>query len=267
MKPLTFRTGWMNVKRLLCVLLLCLLAVGIAPTVLAKGSGFGFAPKVYKSGLTYGNGIYFAPYRFTVYSEPKEDAPVLGEFRWSRKTQSNQVEVFKSNGVHFTTPASRVFFCFYPELDIAMLAVTGDDDNGWLEVVYDQTNQKTGWVKMADETALKDPERPAHFGVYQTWLDFMRLNARANGIYWLSGVSQYQRSLRSKDEDTAKLIPVTVIRDLKVRHVRGNWLLVEVLDFERNMPIGWIRWRDEDGNLLAFPNLSGDRLPIVTTAY
>jgi hypothetical protein len=43
--------------------------------------------------------------------------------------------------------------------------------------------------------------------------------------------------------------------------------LVEVLDFERNMPIGWIRWRDEDGNLLAFPNLSGDRLPIVTTAY
>ena len=43
-------------------------------------------------------------------------------------------------------------------------------------------------------------------------------------------------------------------------------MLVEVLDFERNTPIGWVRWRDHDGNLMVFPNITSDRLPVMTTA-
>jgi hypothetical protein len=251
-------------------MILIALFVWVLPLAEAFASnGFGFAPQMYKSGYNYGNGIYFAPYRFKVYTEPNESSTLLGEFRWGHQTQSNQIDIERPNGDHLTVAADRVFFCFYPELDVAMLAVTGDDDNGWLEIVYDQAGRKTGWVKQADAKALvsKNGEAlPTHFGVYQTWLDFMKLNAKASGVFWLSGVNEYQRSIRFKDEDTAKLIPVTIIRDLKVRHVRGNWLLVEVLDFERNTPIGWVRWRDDDGNLMVFPNISGKHLPIVTTA-
>jgi hypothetical protein len=259
-------------KGILCFLCAVLLGLvlQLAPSWSAFAESFGFAPQQYKSGLTYGNGIYFAPYRFKVYAEPREDATVLGEFRWGRHTRSNQVDIFRPNGDHVTMAANRVFFCFYPELDVAMLAVTGDEEGGWLEVMYDQQGKKTGWLKQADIRVAAENGKdalPAHFGVYQTWLDFMKLNAKASGIYWLSGVSEYQRSVRFKDEDTASLIPITVIRDLKVRHVRGNWLLVEVLDFERNTPIGWVRWRDDDGNLMVFPNISGRHLPIVTTAY
>src|SRR5690606_12484385 len=148
-------------------------------------------------------------------------------------------------------------FCFYPEMDVAMMAVVNDTDTGWAEVIYDQRRNKTGWVKLLHsseaaeataepsplETGADDPfsrlasrppaNRPAHMGVYQTWLDFMKLNAKAHGIYWLTGVSQYHRSVRMSDDDKAKLIPLTIVRDLKVKHLRGNWLLVEVLDFER----------------------------------
>lgn len=259
-------------------LMATLLASLVVPESFAARNGFGFAPQRYQSGYTYGNGIYFAPYRFTVYTEPSEASKVIGEFRWSRTTGSNSMDVFTPDGSHHTVYADRVFFCFYPELDVAMMAVTSDTDDGWVEVVYQQEGQKTGWVKTRDiASAEKAPKgtlsvaagktEPAHFGVYQTWLEFMKLNAKASGIYWLTGVKEYNRSIRSADTDEAKLIPVTIVRDLKVKHVRGNWLLVEVLDFERNTPIGWVRWRDDNGNLMVFPNISGQHLPIVTTAF
>jgi hypothetical protein len=31
---------------------------------------------------------------------------------------------------------------------------------------------------------------------------------------------------------------------------------VEAWDFNRESPIGWMRWRNEDGQLLAFPNFA-----------
>ncbi len=261
-------------------------AAGLAllyPTAaMAQVNGFGFAPQRYKEGYTYGNGVYFAPYRFTLYSSPSEAAPVIEEVSWGRRTASNSINIIAPNGERHASYADHMFLCFYPQADVAMLAVMGDDGNGWVEVMYDQASHKTGWVRLketpktasageqvskAETLAPLDMGEPAHFGVYQTWLEFMKLNAKASGIYWLSGVKEYNRSVRTADADDAKMVPVTIIRDLKVRHVRGNWLLVEVLDFERNTPIGWVRWRDDDGNLMVFPNISGQHMPIVTTAY
>jgi hypothetical protein len=261
---------------LLVAMFFAFLLAGI-PGVHADLNSYGYGPQSYKSGYTYGNGIYFAPYDFTLYTEPSEQSAMIGQFHWSRKTRTNSIEVTTEDGMRHSLSADKTFFCFYPELDVAMMAVTGDDEHGWVEVVYDQARQKTGWVKLKDAPKAKaedgkalpplDLGEPAHFGVYQTWLEFMKMNAKASGIYWLSGVSEYNRSVRSSDADDAKLIPITIIRQLKVKHVRGNWMLVEVLDFERNTPIGWVRWRDDNGNLMVFPNLSGQRLPIVTTAY
>ncbi|WP_303673391.1 hypothetical protein [Vampirovibrio chlorellavorus] len=246
----------------------------------AAGNGYGFAPQRYQSGYSYGNGIFFAPYAFTLYSEPKSGAQSIGTIRWSHKTSGNNIEWISPAGDRHAIYADHTFFCFYPLLDVAMMAVTSDTDDGWVEVIYDQASGKTGWVqtRLQPEPAAASPAsaqsgskvaatEPAHFGVYQTWQEFMKLNAKAHGIYWLTGVKEYNRSIRSSDADEAKLIPVTIIRDLKVKHVRGNWLLVEVLDFERNTPIGWVRWRNDDGKLMVFPNLSGQHMPIVTTAF
>jgi hypothetical protein len=287
--------GWRPFLAGLAIVLIALVS-GVSlfsaqlPQAQAARSGFGFGPQAYKSGYNYGNGVFFAPYQFTVYAQPNEASTEIGKFRWSRKTNSNALSFTTPDGTKRMVYADHVFFCFYPELDVAMMAVTGDDEQGgWVEVVYDQSQHQTGWVRVkstpkasvSDATgaggsdsnvtsqrlAPLDTGEPAHFGVYQTWQEFMKLNAKASGIYWLSGVSEYQRSVRSSDADDAKLLPITIIRQLKVKHVRGNWMLVEVLDFERNTPIGWVRWRDDNGNLMVFPNISGEHLPIVTTAY
>ena len=267
----------MRVMRKFLLSLVMLLAVGLLALPLpamAGGAGFGFAPQAYKSGYTYGNGIWFAPYNFTVYAEPKEDSQVLRDIHWSKSTRSNTL---RAEGTGVTSMrADHTFFCFYPALDVAMMAVTGDTEDGnWVEVVYDQLNHKAGWVKirkhvaadapLAAETLAPIEPVPDHFGAFLTWQDFMKMNAKANGVYWLQGVKSYDRNVRSSNADDAKLIETTIIRDLKVRHLNGNWLLVEVLDFERNTPIGWVRWRDDNGNLMVFPNLSGNKMPILTT--
>lgn len=271
---------YQRLKRSLWAILALLVTVSsllfVAPSLVqAAGNGYGFAPQRYQSGYSYGNGIFFAPYAFTLYREPKSGAEPVGAIRWSRKTNGNNIEWISPAGDRHAIYADHTFFCFYPQLQVAMMAVISDTDDGWVEVIYDQASGKTGWVQMkapTDEPTAKAaskqvPAEPAHFGIYQTWQEFMKLNAKAHGIYWLNGVKEYYRSIRTSDTDEAKFIPVTIIRDLKVKHVRGNWLLVEVLDFERNTPIGWVRWRDDDGKLMVFPNLSGQHLPIVTTAF
>ena len=231
---------------------------------------FGFAPQLYKSGYTYGSGVYFAPYQTRIYAEPRFDAEVLEEIQWQADSDSHMVLSTKRNT---KLQANHVFLCYYPAYKVAMFAVMSENDQGWVEVMYDQANRKTGWVPLAEAEKAKNTseqlppleETPAHFGTFQSWLEFMGYNAKAHGIYWLSGVKEYHRSVRTSDKDEASFLPVTVIRDIRVRHIRGNWMLVEVVDFERNTPIGWVRWRDNDGNLLVFPNLSKGYVPIVTT--
>ncbi len=259
---------------------LCVEAVVFPAPAQAQLSGYGFSPQRFKDGVVYGNGIYFAPYDFTLYTQPDEHSPLIGEFHWKHKSSGNSLTVANGDGMRKSVKADNVFFSFYPQLDVAMLAVTGENGEGWVEVVYDQPRQKTGWVHLKDSptvasaTNLKDTKKqslapldtgePYHFGVYQTWPEFMKLNAKANGVYWLSGVKEYNRSLRSSDADEGKILPVTIIRSMKVKHLRGNWLLVEMLDFENNTPIGWIRWRDDDGNLMVFPNINQQYHPVVT---
>lgn len=246
-------------KLLMAALLSLVMVFAAAPPVLA---GYGFAPKIYKSGYTFGNGIYYAPYEVKVHAEPSEESPLVEHLDWSGNDNQGYYTVLSRLKNRYVR-ANTAFICFYPDLAVAMMAVVGENGKNWLEVVYDQESGKTGWVKMQP---VADEGRISHFGRYQTWFDFMKYNARSHGIYWLSGVSSYHRAVRYKDEDKSPLIPVTVIRDLKVRHIRGNWMLVEVLDFERNTPIGWVRWRDSDGNLLVFPNISSEHQPIMTTA-
>jgi len=242
-------------------------------------TNFGFGPRDYKTGYNYGNGVYFAPRHIKVYAEPKEGLAPIEEFYWRNSSDNSLSVASKAQGQNL--PANQVFLCFYPSEEIAMMAVVTDrpaveiDDinapPAWLEVIINQATKKTGWVKIADAQEAQDDQLTAskynHVGIYQTWLDFMKFNAKAYGIYWLNGVSAYQRSVRTSDKDEASMLNVTVIRDMKVRHLRGNWMLVEVVDFERNTPIGWVRWRDNDGNLMVFPNIKGDKQPIITTGY
>ena len=228
---------------------------------------YGFGPSNYPSTVQYGEGAFFAPPHVDIHSAPSEDSPVVESLTWSPKHAG--LDVFSKK--HQTRYRSRdVFVSFYPQLQVAMLAVVNENDNGWAEVVYNQAKQLTGWVPLSTSSRLtasssNNVTGPNHLGRFVPWQQFMKLNAKPYGVYWLNGVSSYDRSLRMAPKDDAKLLDVTVLRKLKIRHIKGNWLLVEGLDFDRTTPIGWVRWRDDQGNIMVFANFSGHSTPTIYT--
>ncbi|MDX2084002.1 MAG: hypothetical protein SFZ03_01265 [Candidatus Melainabacteria bacterium] len=253
---------WMLRLQRAAVLLLLLVGLVLVdspiyvPAAHAYGPAQGFGPNQYPSTLPYGQGVYFAPYQTTVYEQPEESAPVVETLAWASNNTSLMVNSQERQG---PVPAKSVFLAFYPSLNIALLPVLGENGNGWAEVVYDLGRNKTGWVQLSatgKRPLSESTSTPEHFGQYQTWLEFMKLNATRNGIYWLGGVSNYHQSPRTAPEDKAKMLNLMVNKGMRVRHVRGNWLLVEVRDMGGQMPMGWIRWRDEEGHLMVFANFA-----------
>lgn len=246
----------LTLPRKLTSALLCGLTLTSGLLGLASPYGNGFGPSRYPSPQPIGQGIYFAPKEVTLYEQPTFKAPIVERLSW---TEQAKRAVF-SKTQNRPVLARSCFLAFYPQLSLAVLPVIQETADGWVEVYYPMGYETTAWVPLKATLQAQEPDalnnEPPHAGVYQTWFEFMRLNAKANGIYWLDGVDTYDQAIRSKPEDTAMLVPTKVIKRMRVMHVRGNWVLVEVVDFDKQKPIGWLRWRDEEGNLMMFPNFS-----------
>lgn len=261
-------------KGLSALLALILCAITLFCPAQVQAYGNGFAPVTYQTELDYGQGIYFAPYVVHFYDAPGFDANIIDTLRWQPEGSSSSVySVVRQAPI---SPRNH-FVCFYPQLDIAMLSVVGENGNGWAEVIYNHATGQTAWVPLdkaisqhaafqnQQENAVADAVMPRHFGKFQSWLEFMKLNAKVNGIYWLDGVDAYDRHLRSKPEDGADFIETTYLKNIKVLHARGNWLLIEGKDFGNKRPIGWVRWRDEEGKLMIFTDFTHKARGVITT--
>jgi hypothetical protein len=62
-----------------------------------------------------------------------------------------------------------------------------------------------------------------------------------------------------RPEETAPLAKVTFVQSIRMLHVRGNWMLVELRDLGEERPIGWLRWREDDGNFLLWPDFKSQK--------
>lgn len=213
------------------------------------------------SSLQYGIGVYFAPENLPLYAEPNLNAQPVDVLSWSSKNSHSLM--VRSTLNRRSMPASRRFIGFYPTLQLALLPVLQENGQGWAEVVVDPRRQTTAWVPLRHTFHPKDSsDWPAHWATFQPWLDVIRQYGRKNGIQWLPGVANYHQQLRMQPNDDAELLNLTMIRKITIHHARGPWLLVEAWDFNRESPIGWVRWREDAGQLLVFPNF-GQRQTMV----
>ncbi len=247
-------------RKLFSTILLVLLTLAVALPACAMQPGV--QPKQYSNNRSYGIGVYFAPSVLPLYAKPDASLEPMDVWTWKPNSRAMYL---KSEAKRQSEPAGRRFLAFYPTLKMAILPVVGDNGEGWVEVLINPRRSMTdpgatAWVPLREKFNPEDTtDWPRHWAGFQPWLDFIRANARATGIVWLSGVEEYQRSLRQQPKDDAPLLDLTLIRKLKVHHARGNWLLVEAWDFNRESPIGWVRWRDSEGKLLVFPNFAQKR--------
>ncbi len=193
-------------------------------------------PTTTNSIAHYGFGVLNMKDSFCVYSEPDENSKVLKKIDFEKEAQYQPI-------IDKTSSLEGTIIVYVPSSSIALVSVESNQENGWYEIYYDQKNGKTGWVKQTNPDAFKTWR-----SAYYTW-------GKKYGLYIFRNVPEEKKRLYSQDSDTSQALEsFTYPKNINFSMIRGNWMLVSVLDLgQHNTKIGWIRWRDDDGKLLIFP--------------
>lgn len=204
----------------------------ICPTAISSD----FLPRYSDSINHYGVGVYLAPKEITIYSSNENDSRVIEHIKWSK---------FGVSSLNEDLSSKNVFISFVPTKDIALMSVVDDTDD-WIEVIYDQKTGAKGWIKRSNS------------GKFLTWLEFMNKYGLSKEVYLFLDLPQEYRIIRTAPDEKAQVLAVPYYSpdNVKLKYVKGNWMLVKVIDYSKtNTYIGWIKWRDDDGKIYAFPNL------------
>lgn len=179
-------------------------------------------------------GVYQASSNIKIYKEPNENSQVLLNVSWDSKN-FNCSEVSASN----------LFVVFLPKKTLAFLTVIDENDNeDWVEISYNQSGLKTGWVKKDDEFR------------FMSWRTFFNLYGRKYGLYYMKDAPESTKIIYGSTVDNAKQIAkITFPQSVKLTTVSGNWLLIMALDVDHTQKIGWIKWRNLSGEIYLFPNI------------
>jgi hypothetical protein len=227
-------------------LLLAVVVFNWLATTVVSPMALAWVPQQYPTeSLQQAVGVVAVQAPLTLYATPSTNAPTVEAFTWQRQATATENATVFSEITQQPVSANQLFLAFYPKYQLALLTVLDERPDGWLEVSLPTTEAGKAWL-------APNPQNTVY-----VWQEFIRLYTKNFGFQWLAGVPAYQRSVRLKPEDTAPLVPVTIVQGIKVLHVRGNWMLVELRDMGAEHPIGWLRWRDEEGNLMVWPNFSG----------
>jgi len=177
-------------------------------------------------------GVYQASNSIKVYKEPNENSPLVLDIFWNSK-------IFNSPDVS----ASNLFAVFLPAKELAFLQVIDEDEN-WVQIVYNQNGEKRGWVKKDDE--LK----------FSNWRTFYNNYGHKYGVYFMKDAPEMAKTIYSDSVDgSQRLGVVNMPQMVKLTAVKGNWLCVSVFDMDRLQKIGFVKWRNSNGEIYLFPSI------------
>ncbi len=134
-----------------------------------------------------------------------------------------------------------VFSVFIMSKELALMAVD-DETEEWVKLIYDNKNNKSGWMKKDD---------PFKF---MTWINFYNTYGRKYGLKILKDAPESVYDLRAKTEDDSQAVAhINHPEFIKLNVIKGNWALVSVVDIDKTPKTGYIRWRSDDGVKYVFP--------------
>lgn len=175
-------------------------------------------------------GMYQVPHHIVIYKKPDAKSDILYEANWDYKTFNS------SNGY-----ADKIFSVFVQEKELAYVQVV-DFTEDWIEVIYDKTTKKKGWIQAED---LR----------FMPWRNFYNIYGRKYGIKIFSDAPEYVKDIHSATIDDSQTVQ-TIRNPLKIKLtvVKGNWALITAIE-DNNGNTGYIRWRSDDGVIFAFPSI------------
>lgn len=134
-----------------------------------------------------------------------------------------------------------VFSVFIGSKELALMAVE-DETEDWVKLIYDNKNNKSGWMKK------DDPYK------FMTWVNLYNSYGRKYGFKILKDAPEAVLSLHADTEDTSQVVAqLNHPEFIKLNVIKGNWALVTVVDLDRTPKTGYIRWRSDDGVKYLFP--------------
>ena len=174
-------------------------------------------------------GVYQTGNSLTLYNKPEENAQVIKKMEFSYKTSEMP---------------DGVFAVLLNEKQLGFLYVTDIDEDGWVEVIYDKHTGARGWVQTEDKMQ------------FLPWRNFYNLYGRKYGIRIFKDTPKDLYTLRAKSEDNSQGVSkLNYVKKMKLTKVQGNWALVTVQDLDEVPKTGYLKWRDSDGTVYAFPDL------------
>ncbi len=180
-------------------------------------------------------GVYQATNNFKIFSEPSSESKVLFDVKWT-----------PADYLCENISAGSLFVIFLQKKNLAFLSVTDEnDDETWIQIVYNQNGIKYGWVKKDEDFR------------YMNWRTFFNIYGRKYGLYFMKDAPQSSKILYgSNSEENQKQISMfEAPKKVKLQSVSGNWLLAIANDIDGSQKIGWLKWRNLNGEIFLFPNI------------
>ncbi|MBO6272331.1 hypothetical protein J6O48_06080 [bacterium] len=175
-------------------------------------------------------GVYQTDKNTLIYEKPDKTSKVLFN-----------IEIDYKN--YLSKKTDNTFAVIIPKKALSYLFVTDtSEDEEWLEVIYDKTNNKKGWVYKNDEFQ------------FMTWGLFFNLYGMKYGLTKLTNSPINTNSIYSSpDTNAQKLGEYTYPKYVHLTSIEGSWMLVSILDVTDNTCTGYIKWRTDKGQLILFP--------------
>ena len=174
-------------------------------------------------------GLYQTDKEINLYSHPDSNSDLIKKMEFSYNPESMP---------------DGVFALLINEKQLGFLYVTDIGDEDWVEVIYDKYTGAKGWVQIADRMQ------------FLPWRNFYNLYGRKYGLRFLQDAPKDLEVLRAKPEDVSQIVSkINFVKQIKLTVVRGNWALVSVKDLDETPKTGYMKWRDADGTIYAFPNV------------
>ena len=174
-------------------------------------------------------GLYQTDKNLVLRTLPEANSPLIKEYNFSYNSEDMPVNMFA---------------VLLNDKELGFLYVTDTDEDGWVEVIYDKSIGAKGWVHTTDRMQ------------FLPWINFYNLYGRKYGLNILKNAPKDTYTLHSQCEDKSQaLSKINYVKNIKLIKVSGNWALVTVVDLDKTPKSGWMKWRDSDGTIYAFPGI------------
>jgi len=174
-------------------------------------------------------GMYQTGKDLKIYAEPSESAPLIKSFDFSYNPE---------------TMPDGLFGVLINEKQLGFLYVSDIGDDNWVEVIYNKLSGAKGWVQTEDKFQ------------FLPWLSFYNMYGRKYGLRLMKDAPDETDVLHAKSDDQSQnMSKLRYVNQIRLTAVRGNWALVSVVDIDKTPKTGYMRWRNNDGTIYAFPNI------------